>query len=129
MAKAKKNTVSYAINDGTNSAGEPAVPDPLAEAIQSHDFASATIGEAAKAATIPPYKTFVRYTKSTVDEVCGFIHQFLTEHPDLTRKQATFALTQYGINYSTARTQYQKWFSGRPSVALADPLRRDNVPE
>ena len=102
---------------------------PLKDAVAFHDFASAAISEAAKATKIPPYKTFARYTKSSVDSPCGFVHQFLTEHPDLTRKQAMFALAQYGVNYSTARTQYQKWFAGHPSAALAARLGRDNKGE
>lgn len=107
----------------------PLDPDPLKEAIHSHDFASSAISDAAKAVKIPPYKTFARYAPSCVDSPCAFVHQFLTDHPDLTRKQAMHVLMQYGINYSTARTQYQKWFANRSANLLAARLAATNATE
>ena len=79
----------------------------------NQDFGNAQVAEIIKAEKIPGYKTFARYDKSSVDKPVAFIHQFLANHPNLTRKQAVAALIAYGINYSTARTQYQRWFSGR----------------
>lgn len=58
------------------------------------------------------YKQVAHYGKSTVDKPVGFIHQFLSDNPGMTRKEAVIALTEgYGVNYSTARTQYQRWYS------------------
>lgn len=93
--------------------------DPLRDAINSHDFADKAIEDAVKGTKIPPYKTFARYGSSAVDKPCGFVHQFLNDHPTLTRKQAMHVLAQYGVNYSTARTQYQKWFAARPAAEFA----------
>lgn len=104
--------VNYAFNEGTNSAGEPAT-GTLKDVIHSRDFSDGDISEAAKIEKIAPYKTWAKYAPSSVDKPCAFIHSFLDAHPDLTRKQAMHALALYGINYSTARTQYQKWFAGR----------------
>lgn len=83
------------------------------EAMKSNDFANKEVGDAAAAEKRPTYKEMANYEKSTIDKPVGFIHQFLTEHPTLTRKQAVGALMDYGVNYSTARTQYQRWFSKR----------------
>lgn len=61
------------------------------------------------------YKVLARMSgsKSTIEKPVDFTHSFLTAHPDLTRKEAVAALVKQGVNYSTARTQYQKWFSAR----------------
>lgn len=83
----------------------------VAEAAKELDFADKRIAEAVKAEKLPSYKEFARYDKSSVDKPVAFIHQFLSQHPTLTRKQAVHALvSDHGINYSTARTQYQRWF-------------------
>jgi hypothetical protein len=89
--------------------------ETVAEATRNRDFADPAITEAIKAEKAPAYKVLARMSgpKSGVDKPVGFVHQFLTEHPTLTRKEAIAALVQYGVNYSTARTQYQKWFSAR----------------
>lgn len=64
---------------------------------------------------LPAYKVLARQSsdKSTIEKPVEFIHAFLNEHPDMKRKAAIAALVHVGINYSTARTQYQKWFSAR----------------
>lgn len=63
---------------------------------------------------VPSYKEFARYEKSAVDRPVDFVHKFLSEHLELSRKQAVHALvSDHGVNYSTARTQYQKWFAAR----------------
>lgn len=49
--------------------------------------------------------------KSGVGTPVQFVHQFLAANPTLTRKQAMAALVDAGVNFSTARTQYQKWFT------------------
>lgn len=83
-----------------------------ADLAKHKDFADPAIAEAVKNEKIPSYKQFARYDKSAPTGVVGFIHQFLTQHPTLTRKQAVHALiTGYGVNFSTARTQYQRWYT------------------
>jgi hypothetical protein len=62
------------------------------------------------------YKQAAYYGESTVEKPVEFVHAFLSENPNLTRKQAVIALQGKGINYSTARTQYQKWFSARKAT-------------
>lgn len=60
------------------------------------------------------YKEAARYDKSAIESPVKFVHSFLDANPGLSRKDAVIALTeQHGVNYSTARTQYQKWFSAR----------------
>ena len=112
-----------------SSIKEVDIPDPLKDAINSHDFADKAIEDAVRAAKIPPYKTFARYDASAVDKPCAFVHQFLSDHPTLTRKQAMHALMQYGVNYSTARTQYQKWFANRPATLLVTRCAATNAPD
>ena len=63
---------------------------------------------------IPSYKLMYNVSKSAVESPVKFIHAFLDSHPDLKRKQAIFELvSKHGINFSTARTQYQRWYSER----------------
>lgn len=69
---------------------------------------------------LPTYKQLARYGKSSIESPCEFVHQFCNEHAELTRKQAIAALMERGINYSTARTQYQKWFAARPAIAFKE---------
>lgn len=60
------------------------------------------------------YKQMPRHDKSLIEKPVGFVHQFLSDNPGLTRKAAILALVDgYGVNYSTARTQYQRWFQAR----------------
>lgn len=82
---------------------------PMLEAyIAAEAAAKAAKTEAGK---LPSYKEFARYEKSLKEKPLAFIHAFLSENPTLTRKQAVHALvSDHGINYSTARTQYQRWF-------------------
>lgn len=60
---------------------------------------------------IPSYKTMPRHVKSTVEKPFNLVHSFLDANPTLTRKQAVAALVEQGVNFYTARTQYQRWFS------------------
>ena len=63
------------------------------------------------------YKEAARYDKSAIESPVKFVHSFLDANPDLSRKDAVIALTeQHGVNYSTARTQYQKWFTARKAA-------------
>lgn len=62
---------------------------------------------------IPSYKMMYGTSKSAIDTPVKFIHDFLNAHPDLKRKAAIYELTSRGINFSTARTQYQRWYSER----------------
>lgn len=64
---------------------------------------------------LPAYKVLANKSgkKSSLDNPVKFIHDWLNENPDVKRKQAVTTLVGFGVNYSTARTQYQRWFSGR----------------
>lgn len=61
----------------------------------------------------PSYKALASASvaRSTIEKPVDFIHAYLTANPTLKRKQAIAALVEQGVNYSTARTQYQRWFS------------------
>lgn len=61
----------------------------------------------------PSYKDFANYDRSRIMKPVDFVHSFLDAHPELSRKAAVQALVEAGVNYSTARTQYQRWFSKR----------------
>lgn len=97
--------------------GASLATSPVAAAAWSGDFAgNKAVQEAAReAAKAKSYKEAARYDKSLIEKPVGFVHQFLSDNPGLTRKEAVIALTEgYGVNYSTARTQYQKWFAKQP---------------
>lgn len=63
---------------------------------------------------LPAYKVVANnhgHGHSKIENPVAFVHGFLDAHPNLTRKQAVVTLVQvHGVNYSTARTQFQKWF-------------------
>lgn len=61
----------------------------------------------------PSYKEMPRHAKSQVEKPFVLVHAFLDANPTLTRKQAVAALVEQGVNFYTARTQYQRWFSKR----------------
>lgn len=62
--------------------------------------------------TTPRYKDFQVYGKSTALSPVKVVHDYLNAHGKaLSRKQALCDLAAMGINYATARTQYQRWFS------------------
>lgn len=48
--------------------------------------------------------------KSTVARPVEFCKKFLDKNPELPRKDAIAKLHAKGVNFATARTQYQKWF-------------------
>lgn len=89
--------------------------EEIKDVINSNDFANKEVAEAFKGKKQPSYKHLMAKSGKTslVDKPVGFAHQFLTQHPELSRKEAVAALVEYGVNYATARTQYQRWFSGR----------------
>lgn len=63
-------------------------------------------------ATVPAHKVFQVHGKSTIVSPVKVVHDFLDANgANLTRKQALFQLAQLGINYATARTQFQRWFA------------------
>lgn len=66
-------------------------------------------------AKIASYKELARASASTstVVKPVEHVRNFLDANPTLGRKQAVAALVEMGVNFSTARTQYQKWFSAR----------------
>lgn len=64
--------------------------------------------------TTPAYKDFQLYGRSVALSPVATVHKFLNEHgANLSRKDALFALSKLGVNYATARTQYQRWFSAK----------------
>lgn len=48
--------------------------------------------------------------KSTVARPVEFCKKFLDKNPELPRKEAIAKLHARGVNFATARTQYQRWF-------------------
>ena len=98
------DAIAEALEDETT---EVIVLDSLTALIESQEAARALAKEKS-------YKEVARYTKSAVDGPVAFVHQFLDANPGLSRKEAVMTLTSvHGINYSTARTQYQRWYSAR----------------
>lgn len=89
--------------------------EEIKDVINSNDFGNKEVAEAFKGKKQPSYKHLMAKSGKTslVDKPVGFVHQFLANHPELSRKEAVAALVEYGVNYATARTQYQRWFSGR----------------
>lgn len=70
------------------------------------------VADKAKSVKLPSYKEMANYSPSSIEKPVAFIHQWLANFgADMTRKQAVAALMAFGINYSTARTQYQRWYS------------------
>lgn len=68
-------------------------------------------------AKMKSYKQVANYNKSSIESPVAFIHAFLSANPTLSRKAAVIALTsEHGINYSTARTQYQRWFTANKAA-------------
>lgn len=61
-------------------------------------------------------KSLIDYEKSKVPSPVDFVHAFLDNTTGLTRKEAIIALVEAGVNYSTARTQYQRWYSKRKNA-------------
>lgn len=59
------------------------------------------------------YKQLPRLAKSEVEKPLSVIFTFLDANLGLTRKQAVSELVAMGINFYTARTQYQKWYTKR----------------
>lgn len=65
----------------------------------------------------PAHKAFANYAHSTIGKPVAYVHAWLDANPALTRKAALAALCSAGINYSTARTQYQVWFGKQRAAA------------
>lgn len=66
-----------------------------------------------RAEKVPAYKTMYSREHSRVESPFKVVHSFLDANPDMKRKAAIAALVAQGVNFSTARTQYQRWFSKR----------------
>lgn len=64
---------------------------------------------------VASYKELARASAptSTVVKPVELVRNFLDANPEMGRKQAVAALVGMGVNFSTARTQYQKWFTAR----------------
>jgi hypothetical protein len=88
---------------------EPAMPNPDPNA---HTKAVLAKIKDDKAKPLS-YKHLARKApaKSAVVSPVEFVHAFLTGTPGMPRKEAIAALVDAGVNFSTARTQYQKWFA------------------
>jgi hypothetical protein len=65
---------------------------------------------AAPAVKGPSYKELPRLDRSAILKPVEYIWKFLDANPDMKRKDAVTHFVTNGINYSTARTQYQHWF-------------------
>lgn len=55
------------------------------------------------------YKEFASKDRSTLAKPFEVVRAFLKANPTMKRKDAVLALVKMGVNYSTARTQYQRW--------------------
>lgn len=88
-------------------------PDALIILPNGETVRESEIEEVAPATKLPAYKVLARQSGATsaIEKPVEFVHAFCNEHPEMKRKEAVTALVTYGINYSTARTQYQKWFT------------------
>lgn len=78
------------------------------------------VQEIAKTAKLPSYKQILREHGGTskIENPVAFVHGFLDANPNMTRKQAVSALVSvHGVNYSTARTQFQKWYTKHKATA------------
>jgi hypothetical protein len=64
----------------------------------------------------PSYKAMYSREHSRIENPFNVVHSFLDANPNLKRKNAIAALVDKGVNFSTARTQYQRWFSKRKSA-------------
>lgn len=91
-----------------------------AEAVAYAEAAAAIIMKAKKAKKekgpkdpTPAYKRMAHYVKSAIENPVQFVHSFLDANPGMKRKAAVAALVEQGVNFSTARTQYQRWFTAR----------------
>lgn len=62
---------------------------------------------------VASYKELARASAptSTVVKPVELVRTFLSANPQLDRKAAVAALVGMGVNFSTARTQYQKWYT------------------
>ncbi|QIG67670.1 hypothetical protein EVB51_053 [Rhizobium phage RHph_Y17] len=49
-------------------------------------------------------------SRSRVARPVEFCRKFLDKNPEMPRKEAIAKLHAKGVNFATARTQYQKWF-------------------
>ncbi len=80
---------------------------------QEATAAAAAVVEVVAAEKLPAYKVIARDQRHSVPESpVALVHAFCDANPTMTRKQAVSALvTVHQVNYSTARTQYQKWFT------------------
>lgn len=76
-----------------------------------------TKAKAPKKARTPSYKQLPHGVPSTIESPVAFVHGFLNAHPDMPRKASVAALIGEGINFATARTQYQRWYANRRAAA------------
>jgi len=96
-------------------ADEPS-PSKIAADMTDVEIANEDEANGVEPTKLPGYKVLAREsagTKSKIEKPVDFVHAFLDANPDMKRKEAVAALIAKGVNYSTARTQYQRWFSNK----------------
>lgn len=91
-----------------------AVAEATRQAAEAAKAAQPAAEPAPVTGTTPAYKDFQLYGRSVALSPVATVHKFLNEHgANLSRKDALFELSKLGVNYATARTQYQRWFSAK----------------
>ncbi|QIG69537.1 hypothetical protein EVC17_054 [Rhizobium phage RHph_Y1_1] len=117
--------ISHPGIDGFAHEGIPTLEEARAQVDHDEDYTPPAKPEmTTEEATAPAapekmksYKQVANYNKSSKESPVAYIHAFLSANPTLSRKAAVIALTsEHGINYSTARTQYQRWFSANKAA-------------
>ena len=82
--------------------------------VMTHDKGFVYVVMRAEKTKAPSYKAMWSREHSRVEKPFNVVHSFLDANgADMSRKEAIAALVAKGVNFSTARTQYQRWFSKR----------------
>jgi len=86
-----------------------------AKAVEPETVAEPIAAAAEPVAKVESYKVLARMSspKSLTESPVAFVFTYLDANPTMPRKAAVAALVKAGVNYSTARTQYQRWFASR----------------
>lgn len=88
--------------------------EQLVEAVRDDKKEVAPVAKVeTKQGDVPSYKNMVRHEKSTIEKPLATIHAFLDANVGMKRKDAIAVLVEQGINFYTARTQYQRWFTNK----------------
>lgn len=106
--------VTRTVNTSGDQLGGTVAPDSLPLWAK----APAVITQPAATAKAPAHKAFANYAHSTLGKPVAYVHEWLGSHGNgMSRKAALATLCEAGINYSTARTQYQVWFGKQRAAA------------